>query len=173
MSIFSLVLCRKFFLNHVCCFPLSCFSYRMYRKSQETGFPSLITIFSAPNNLDVYNNKGLFSVCLFVCFWLWLDSENFIAKYNFGKQSLLSFQCWRFLIKFWSRQLRFKKLAMECLSHHPLFPGKVGGSIFQVADFLAGRRLLMRTLMLTCNTIISCQVTKGVILIFILITAFN
>ena len=31
----------------------------MYRKSQETGFPSLITIFSAPNYLDVYNNKGL------------------------------------------------------------------------------------------------------------------
>lgn len=35
------------------------FRYRMYRKSQETGFPSLITIFSAPNYLDVYNNKGL------------------------------------------------------------------------------------------------------------------
>lgn len=43
--------------------PLDCsvFSsprYRMYRKSQTTGFPSLITIFSAPNYLDVYNNKG-------------------------------------------------------------------------------------------------------------------
>ncbi|GAA6100902.1 serine/threonine-protein phosphatase 2B catalytic subunit alpha isoform [Tachysurus ichikawai] len=36
--------------------------YRMYRKSQTTGFPSLITIFSAPNYLDVYNNK--------VCGWL-------------------------------------------------------------------------------------------------------
>ncbi len=36
-----------------------CFTrYRMYRKSQTTGFPSLITIFSAPNYLDVYNNKG-------------------------------------------------------------------------------------------------------------------
>lgn len=35
-----------------------CVSYRMYRKSQTTGFPSLITIFSAPNYLDVYNNKG-------------------------------------------------------------------------------------------------------------------
>ena len=34
------------------------FSYRMYRKSQTTGFPSLITIFSAPNYLDVYNNKA-------------------------------------------------------------------------------------------------------------------
>lgn len=31
--------------------------YRMYRKSLTTGFPSLITIFSAPNYLDVYNNK--------------------------------------------------------------------------------------------------------------------
>ncbi|GLD61900.1 serine/threonine-protein phosphatase 2B catalytic subunit gamma isoform [Lates japonicus] len=32
--------------------------YRMYRKSQTTGFPSLITIFSAPNYLDVYNNRA-------------------------------------------------------------------------------------------------------------------
>ena len=30
----------------------------MYRKSSSTGFPSLITIFSAPNYLDVYNNKA-------------------------------------------------------------------------------------------------------------------
>ncbi len=38
----------------------------MYRKSQTTGFPSLITIFSAPNYLDVYNNKGesCFSLCV-------------------------------------------------------------------------------------------------------------
>lgn len=35
----------------------SIYRYRMYRKSQTTGFPSLITIFSAPNYLDVYNNK--------------------------------------------------------------------------------------------------------------------
>ena len=32
-------------------------SYRMYRKT-KTGFPSVITIFSAPNYLDVYNNKA-------------------------------------------------------------------------------------------------------------------
>jgi serine/threonine-protein phosphatase 2B catalytic subunit len=32
--------------------------YRMYKKSLQTGFPSLITIFSAPNYLDVYNNKA-------------------------------------------------------------------------------------------------------------------
>ena len=30
----------------------------MYRKAQGTGFPTLITIFSAPNYLDVYNNKA-------------------------------------------------------------------------------------------------------------------
>lgn len=30
----------------------------MYRKNQATQFPALITIFSAPNYLDVYNNKG-------------------------------------------------------------------------------------------------------------------
>jgi serine/threonine-protein phosphatase 2B catalytic subunit len=33
----------------------------MYRKTKTTGFPSLITIFSAPNYLDVYNNKGIFT----------------------------------------------------------------------------------------------------------------
>jgi serine/threonine-protein phosphatase 2B catalytic subunit len=30
----------------------------MYKKSTQTSFPSLITIFSAPNYLDVYNNKA-------------------------------------------------------------------------------------------------------------------
>jgi serine/threonine-protein phosphatase 2B catalytic subunit len=30
----------------------------MYRKTKTTGFPSVMTIFSAPNYLDVYNNKG-------------------------------------------------------------------------------------------------------------------
>ncbi|KAF2673923.1 serine/threonine-protein phosphatase 2B catalytic subunit [Microthyrium microscopicum] len=32
--------------------------YRMYRKTMTTGFPSVMTIFSAPNYLDVYNNKA-------------------------------------------------------------------------------------------------------------------
>ncbi|KAG0351912.1 3',5'-cyclic-nucleotide phosphodiesterase (PDEase) (3':5'-CNP) [Gamsiella multidivaricata] len=32
--------------------------YRMYRKTKTTGFPSVMTIFSAPNYLDVYHNKG-------------------------------------------------------------------------------------------------------------------
>lgn len=32
--------------------------YRMYKKDSATGFPSLITMFSAPNYLDVYNNKA-------------------------------------------------------------------------------------------------------------------
>lgn len=31
--------------------------YKMYRKSAK-GFPSVITLFSAPNYLDAYNNKG-------------------------------------------------------------------------------------------------------------------
>lgn len=38
------------------------YRYRMYRKSQTTGFPSLITIFSAPNYLDVYNNKVIIEI---------------------------------------------------------------------------------------------------------------
>ncbi|KAJ2691924.1 3',5'-cyclic-nucleotide phosphodiesterase (PDEase) (3':5'-CNP), partial [Coemansia sp. IMI 209128] len=32
--------------------------YRMYRKSKTTGFPAVITLFSAPNYLDAYNNKA-------------------------------------------------------------------------------------------------------------------
>merc|ERR1719378_235430 len=32
--------------------------YKMHRRASSTGFPSLITIFSAPNYLDVYNNKA-------------------------------------------------------------------------------------------------------------------
>lgn len=32
--------------------------YRMYRKNKATGFPSLITLFSAPNYLDIYGNKA-------------------------------------------------------------------------------------------------------------------
>ncbi|KAL0572654.1 3',5'-cyclic-nucleotide phosphodiesterase (PDEase) (3':5'-CNP) [Marasmius crinis-equi] len=32
--------------------------YRMYRKTKSTGFPSVMTIFSAPNYLDVYSNKA-------------------------------------------------------------------------------------------------------------------
>lgn len=30
----------------------------MYRKTRSTGFPSVMTLFSAPNYLDVYNNKA-------------------------------------------------------------------------------------------------------------------
>ncbi|KAG5518731.1 hypothetical protein PMAC_002700 [Pneumocystis sp. 'macacae'] len=32
--------------------------YHMYCKTRTTGFPSVITIFSAPNYLDIYNNKA-------------------------------------------------------------------------------------------------------------------
>ncbi|KAG5986948.1 3',5'-cyclic-nucleotide phosphodiesterase (PDEase) (3':5'-CNP) [Claviceps spartinae] len=32
--------------------------YRMYRKTRTTGFPSVMTIFSAPNYLGEYNNKA-------------------------------------------------------------------------------------------------------------------
>ncbi|EIW74350.1 Metallo-dependent phosphatase [Coniophora puteana RWD-64-598 SS2] len=32
--------------------------YRMYRKNKSTGFTSVMTVFSAPNYLDVYNNKA-------------------------------------------------------------------------------------------------------------------
>ena len=32
--------------------------FRMYKPNPKTSFPSVITIFSAPNYLDVYGNKG-------------------------------------------------------------------------------------------------------------------
>ncbi len=32
--------------------------YRMHLKNDTTGFPSVITLFSAPNYLDAYANKG-------------------------------------------------------------------------------------------------------------------
>lgn len=32
--------------------------YRLYKKRETTGFPTVICIFSAPNYCDVYNNKG-------------------------------------------------------------------------------------------------------------------
>mmetsp|Transcript_4604 Transcript_4604/g.11269 ORF Transcript_4604/g.11269 Transcript_4604/m.11269 type:complete len:515 (-) Transcript_4604:620-2164(-) len=32
--------------------------YKMHKTNQATGFPTVITIFSAPNYCDVYNNKG-------------------------------------------------------------------------------------------------------------------
>ncbi|CAK0823550.1 unnamed protein product, partial [Prorocentrum cordatum] len=32
--------------------------YKMHKTNPNTGFPSVITIFSAPNYCDVYNNKG-------------------------------------------------------------------------------------------------------------------
>ncbi|KAH9958213.1 serine/threonine protein phosphatase calcineurin catalytic subunit Ppb1 [Russula dissimulans] len=37
--------------------------YRMYRKSHKTGFPSVMTLFSAPNYLDVYKNKAAIVKC--------------------------------------------------------------------------------------------------------------
>lgn len=32
--------------------------YRMYKRTKTVGFPSLLTMFSAPNYLDTYNNKA-------------------------------------------------------------------------------------------------------------------
>lgn len=32
--------------------------YRMYKTNPATLFPTVITLFSAPNYVDVYNNKG-------------------------------------------------------------------------------------------------------------------
>ena len=39
-------------------YPCRYFSYRMYRKTRTTGFPSVMTFFSCPHYLDCYNNKA-------------------------------------------------------------------------------------------------------------------
>jgi serine/threonine-protein phosphatase 2B catalytic subunit len=56
----------------------------MYRKTKTTGFPSLITIFSAPNYLDVYNNKGIFSVGLILAA---------VLKYENNVMNIRQFNC--------------------------------------------------------------------------------
>lgn len=48
--------------------------YRMYRKT-PSGFPAVMTIFSAPNYLDVYNNKAA------------------ILKYDNGAMNIRQFAC--------------------------------------------------------------------------------
>lgn len=37
---------------------IACSRYTMYKKTPKRNFPSVITIFSAPNYLDVYHNRG-------------------------------------------------------------------------------------------------------------------
>jgi hypothetical protein len=34
------------------------YSYHLYRKTRATGFPAVMTFFSAPNYLDEHRNKG-------------------------------------------------------------------------------------------------------------------
>ncbi len=47
----AVTLCVHIVANDAC-------RYRMYRKIRRTGFPSVMTLFSAPSYLDVYNNKA-------------------------------------------------------------------------------------------------------------------
>jgi hypothetical protein len=41
---------------------------KMHLTNEATGFPSVITLFSAPNYLDAYGNK----VCLLLFLWLFV-----------------------------------------------------------------------------------------------------
>eukprot|EP00747_Dinoflagellata_sp_TGD_P220855 gnl/TRDRNA2_/TRDRNA2_92772_c0_seq3.p1 gnl/TRDRNA2_/TRDRNA2_92772_c0~~gnl/TRDRNA2_/TRDRNA2_92772_c0_seq3.p1 ORF type:complete len:609 (+),score=131.38 gnl/TRDRNA2_/TRDRNA2_92772_c0_seq3:130-1827(+) len=49
--------------------------YKMHKTNPATGFPSVITIFSAPNYCDVYNNKGA------------------ILKFDNSTMNILQFNC--------------------------------------------------------------------------------
>ena len=44
---------------------LLCYNrYKLHVKRASTGFPTVITIFSAPNYVDIYGNKGLLFVSM-------------------------------------------------------------------------------------------------------------
>ncbi|KAF9981082.1 3',5'-cyclic-nucleotide phosphodiesterase (PDEase) (3':5'-CNP) [Modicella reniformis] len=60
--------------------------YRMYRKTKATGFPSVMTIFSAPNYLDVYNNKvtDMLLAILNTCSKEELDEDDMILNLTDG-----------------------------------------------------------------------------------------
>ncbi|KAJ7114285.1 Metallo-dependent phosphatase-like protein [Mycena epipterygia] len=49
---------RNNLLSVICAHKVHESSYRMYRNTKTTGFPALMMIFSAPNYLEVYNNKA-------------------------------------------------------------------------------------------------------------------
>ncbi len=46
--------------------------YRMYRKNTATSFPAVITLFSAPNYLDTFNNKGARGARVFGVFYCFI-----------------------------------------------------------------------------------------------------
>ena len=84
----------------------------MYRRASSTGFPSLITIFSAPNYLDVYNNKAAIlvsSLRLHRCWWRML---------------VTTLGCWWLFWPFWSPtstffcDLRLANLALSRQHHN-------------------------------------------------------
>jgi len=84
----------------------------MYRKSRKTGFPSVMTFFSALNYLDVYNNKAamvkyeanMFSIRRFnnmsLPYWLpdFMDARSWSLPFV-GKNSAF---CYTFLSQFWT-----------------------------------------------------------------------
>ncbi len=85
--------------------------YKMYRKSAK-GFPSVITLFSAPNYLDAYNNKGA------------------ILRYEENVMNIRQFNCmphpyWlpNFMDVFtWSIPFVSEKGALPDRPAHPLLP---------------------------------------------------
>merc|ERR1712187_1035810 len=49
--------------------------YKMHKTNPSTGFPAVITVFSAPNYCDCYNNKGA------------------VLKFNNSTLNILQFNC--------------------------------------------------------------------------------
>lgn len=93
--------------------------YRMYRKARATGFPSVVTVFSAPNYLDVYNNKAailkydgsVFSIRQLNCsphpYWLpnYMDAFTWSLPFVAQKSTFLRFSSTRLT---WARDWRYR-----------------------------------------------------------------
>jgi hypothetical protein len=101
-------------------------SYRMYRKSLTTGFPSLITIFSAPNYLDVYNNKVGIMITTQTVFLLMYSNFTFMHEqnifYSHEKMRMNSFRWWYFKLIL---AYLFFKFHVFSLSNFPKFQAAV------------------------------------------------
>ena len=101
--------------------------YRMYRKTMTTGFPSVMTIFSAPNYLDVYNNKAAV-----------LKYENNVMNIRQFSESSVAFV------------INMKNSPFLQIAHHILIGYLISWMSSPGLFLLSGKRVCFPILALTC-----------------------